>query len=76
MDNEWRPLPHVQRPPRAMRCIFDRVLTCESFSYQLKVSYLEIYKEELKDLLGTDGRGGEDGDVGRVERLGRTNAIS
>jgi len=34
------------------------VLTCESFSYQLKVSYLEIYKEELKDLLATGGRGG------------------
>ena len=58
-----------------MRCIFDRVLTCESFSYQLKVSYLEIYKEELKDLLITGGRGGEYRDSGRDEQANERNNL-
>jgi hypothetical protein len=41
--------------PRMGACIFEEIskLTSESTKYSVKVSYLEIYNENLKDLLNT-----------------------
>ena len=40
--------------PRAFKHIFDRAFSTSSVKYLLSASYLEIYNEEVRDLLGKD----------------------
>lgn len=40
--------------PRAIQQIFDAIATNTSRSFAVRVSYIEIYKEELHDLLDLD----------------------
>ena len=46
--------------PRAMEAIFDKVeqeTACGKASYVLSVSFLEVYKEAVRDLLAGNGGG-------------------
>ncbi|CAG2234318.1 KIF27 [Mytilus edulis] len=40
--------------PRALKAIFDNMQTNTTTEFSVKVSYIEIYKEELQDLLDVD----------------------
>ncbi|XP_076114005.1 kinesin-like protein KIF27 isoform X2 [Mytilus galloprovincialis] len=40
--------------PRALKAIFDNMQTNTATEFSVKVSYIEIYKEELQDLLDVD----------------------
>ncbi len=48
--------PHTQRGiiPRAFEHIFEAIDSSENMKYLVHASYLEIYNEEIRDLLGTD----------------------
>lgn len=36
-----------------IRDIFDYIAGCSKRSFELRVSYMEVYNEEINDLLGT-----------------------
>ncbi len=40
--------------PRAFEHIFEAIATTENSKYLVHASYLEIYNEEIRDLLGKD----------------------
>ena len=42
--------------PRAFEHIFDQVAVAEDVKYLIHASYLEIYNEEVRDLLGKDAK--------------------
>ena len=50
------PNPATQRGiiPRAFEHIFESIDASENMKYLVHASYLEIYNEEIRDLLGTD----------------------
>ena len=50
------PNPATQRGiiPRAFEHIFEAIDASENMKYLVHASYLEIYNEEIRDLLGTD----------------------
>lgn len=52
------PVPNTQRGiiPRAFEHIFEAISLTEKSKFLVHASYLEIYNEEIRDLLGTDHR--------------------
>ena len=40
--------------PRSFEHIFEAIDSCENMKYLVHASYLEIYNEEVRDLLGKD----------------------
>ena len=42
--------------PRAFDHVFDQAAVVEGMKYMVQASYLEIYNEEVRDLLGRDSK--------------------